>query len=117
VGDGLMWNQEQAIKLCGEVESICPKFGCHVALTGGTLYKSDNRKDVDILFYRIRQVKQIDKTELFLALRKIGLRLKKDYGWCAKANYYGKSVDCFFPEDSGEYETDGKDDDQDEIEF
>ena len=49
------WTQQHAIELCKRIESVCPRYGCHVALTGGLLYKDGPRKDCDILFYRIRQ--------------------------------------------------------------
>lgn len=99
-----LWTQSEAIKLCTKIESICPQFGCHVALTGGALYKTGYRKDLDILFYRIRQVKQIDMDGLWIALERIGIKKKSGFGWCYKAKYGIKSVDCFFPEEeSGEY--------------
>ena len=50
------WTQEEAIALCKKIESIVPLAGCHVALTGGCLYRDGHRKDLDILFYRIRQI-------------------------------------------------------------
>lgn len=40
-----MWTQKEAIELCVKIEAICPKYGCHVALTGGLLYKEGERKD------------------------------------------------------------------------
>lgn len=92
------WTQEQTIELCRKIECICPKFGCHVALTGGTLYKEGERKDADILFYRIRQVTHIDVFGLMEALYDIGVKAEVDYGWCYKANYEGKPIDFFFPE-------------------
>ena len=55
----------RAVEICRSIECECPKFGCHVALTGGTLYKDGERKDLDILFYRIRQVENIDYDSLF----------------------------------------------------
>ena len=33
------WTTAEAIALCREIEAICPAFGCHIALTGGLLYK------------------------------------------------------------------------------
>ena len=39
------WTQEQAIALCRKIEAVCPPFGCHVALTGGALYKDGPRKE------------------------------------------------------------------------
>lgn len=98
-----MWNLREAVELCRLVETVAPVFGCHVALTGGTLYKDGERKDCDILFYRIRQVPHIDTGGLFIALENHGLRVIADHGWCVKARYKGKPVDCFFPDDDGSY--------------
>lgn len=98
------WTQMEAIDLCVKVESVCPKFGCHVGLTGGLLYKSGVRKDCDIIFYRIRQCDKIDMDGLWNALNQIGLIKTSGFGWCYKAKFFGKSVDCFFPEEGeGEY--------------
>lgn len=99
-----MWLQQEAIELCRAVEAVCPAFGCHVALTGGLLYKDGPRKDCDLLFYRIRQRASIREAALWKALKKIGLTHLKSYGFCQKATYHGKTVDCFFPENpEGEY--------------
>lgn len=93
------WTQTDAIKLCVLVENICPQYGCHVALTGGLLYKHGMRKDCDLLFYRIRQSADIDYDGLFDALKSIGLEKVKGYGFIIKATYEGKPVDCIFPEE------------------
>ena len=99
-----MWTQQEAVRLCRMIEMICPKFGCHVALTGGTLYRVGERKDVDILFYRIRQVEVIDMEGLFDALKLLGLEHVSGFGWCYKWTYAGKKIDMFFPEEEeGEY--------------
>lgn len=100
-----MWTREEAIRLCGLVEAICPAYGCHVALTGGCLYKDGDRKDCDILFYRIRQVEVINVDGLFEALREtISLEKVSGCGWVHKAKWNDLNVDCFFPEsDGGEY--------------
>ncbi len=90
--------------MCAVIERICPKFGCHVALTGGCLYKSGLRKDCDVLFYRIRQTPEINVDGLFEALAMRGFVRQSGFGWCYKATWEGKPVDCFFPENlSGEY--------------
>lgn len=100
------WNRSDAIDLCILIESVAPTFGCHVALTGGTLYKPGDRKDCDILFYRIRQVEQINQDGLFAALAELGIERIKGFGWVHKATYKGKNIDLFFPEaDDGEYES------------
>lgn len=101
-----LWNHDEAVSLCVILESIVPAFGCHVALTGGTLYKTGQRKDCDILFYRIRQHKCIDMANMWDALAaKADFEKISGFGWCYKATYRGKSVDCFFPE--GERDADG----------
>lgn len=96
-----MWTQEQAIELCRAIEEICPRYGCHVALTGGTLYRDGPRKDVDILFYRIRQIDAIDVDALMDALLGLGVSPGDDFGWCYKATYQDKAIDFFFPERAG----------------
>lgn len=99
------WQQSEAIALCEQIERICPEFGCHVALTGGLLYKPGERKDADILFYRIRQVDEIDIGGLMDALGAIGIEPGDDFGWCYKATFQGKPIDFFFPERPGDYPT------------
>lgn len=99
-----IWTLSDAVALCREVEKICPAFGCHVALTGGCLYKDGGRKDCDLLFYRIRQAKEIDYACLWQALREIGLVKVGGQApaWCCKALYNGRKVDCLFPEEQGQ---------------
>lgn len=97
----MKWTQADAVRLCREIEAVCPPFGCHVALTGGTLYKDGPRKDLDLLFYRVRQVAEIDQDGLFDALSDIGLERVSGFGWCHKALYGERKVDLFFPEEHG----------------
>ena len=93
-----MWNLELAVELCKKVESVCPTYGCHVALTGGTLYKTGERKDCDLLFYRIRQTPKIDWDGLFFALENIGFYDFKNFGWVTKVKYKNLNIDIFNPE-------------------
>lgn len=97
------WTQSDAIALCTEIERYAPNYGCHVALTGGCLYKSGSRKDLDILFYRIRQVSEIDHEELFAALDEhSAITVEGGFGWCVKAtDKQGRKLDLFFPEEIG----------------
>lgn len=96
------WTLAAAVDLCRHVETIAPDFGCHVALTGGCLYKDGPRKDLDLLFYRIRQEDDIDAEGLFEALaEELGMVKKSGFGWCHKCEYKGKKIDCFFPEEPG----------------
>lgn len=95
------WTQDMALIFAASVESIAPKFGAHVALTGGCLYKNGPRKDVDIMFYRIRQVERIDIEGLLEALVttfKPALVIGARKGWVQKARFNGRQVDFFFPE-------------------
>lgn len=96
--------------MCEVLESVVPEYGAHVALTGGCLYKTGRhgnavRKDCDILLYRIRQRKCIDMDGMWAALAMLGFLKVSGFGWCYKATYFGKPVDCFFPE--GERDADG----------
>lgn len=95
------WSLEEAVELCRIVEAVCQRYGCHVALTGGALYKDGKRKDCDLLFYRIRQIPAIDLDGLWVGLAGIGLEKVSGFGWVfkAKAGALGKNVDCFFPEE------------------
>lgn len=90
------WTQAEAIKLCVLLEDVAPSYGAHVALTGGCLYKTGGRRDVDIMFYRIRQ-KKVDEDGLLKRLVANGFSLRGRYGWVQKAVYKGKNVDLFFP--------------------
>lgn len=95
-----VWDLEDAIQLARLLEGICPDFGCHVALTGGCLYKDGRRKDADVLFYRIRQRKVIDEIGLIAKLREVGFEVVKRSGWVLKVTYEGKPIDMFFPEEA-----------------
>lgn len=106
----MSWSHDEAVAMCVAIEAVIPKFGAHVALTGGTLYKTGRRKDADVLFYRIRQWKCIKMQDMWDALEKIGFEMTSGMGWCYKATYQGKSVDCFFPEVE-------RDENGDEIEY
>ncbi len=93
--------REVAVALCFAVEAIAKNHSCHVALTGGCLYKAGERKDIDLLFYRVRQVAAIPMPALFDELETIGLvaRDRSQFGrWCVKCDWQGLSVDCFFPD-------------------
>lgn len=96
--------------MCEVLESVVPDYGAHVALTGGCLYKSGRqgrimRKDCDVLFYRIRQWKCIKMDDMWAELEKYNFKKVSGFGWCYKATYLDKPVDCFFPE--GERDADG----------
>jgi len=95
------WTQQEAVNLCVILESIAPHYGAHIALTGGCLYKPGERKDCDILIYRIRQAPEIDMDGLFSAFLRAGVEVSGGFGWCYKARYRGQGIDLFFPEEQG----------------
>lgn len=95
------WNLQTAVPVVAVIEKLAPLYGCHVALTGGVLYKGGERKDLDILFYRVRQVEQIDIEGLFSALEMLGFDRPAGFGWLYKSSHQGRSVDIFFPEEQG----------------
>ena len=104
MSETLTWTLNDAVALCCAIEQVCPPHGCHVALTGGTLYKDGPRKDLDLLFYRIRQTPEIDMDGLWEALSRVGIERKSGFGWCYKAEFRGRKIDCFFPEEQdGDY--------------
>ncbi len=96
----LLWNRLLADEMCREIEAVCPKFGCHVALTGGLLYKDGHPKDCDILLYRIRQAPEIDLNGLWEALKPNAFIKLKGWGWCYKCTWRGLPVDVFDPEET-----------------
>lgn len=105
------WTLQEAVEFCRLVESRAPEFGAHVALTGGTLYAEGQRKDCDIVLYRIREREApVDFDGLFAALEGFGVKFVSDHGWCKKITFEGKAVDVFDPEDDGEYPTKDHDD-------
>lgn len=101
------WTPEMARSFCVLLEEIAPNYGCHVALTGGCLYKNFDRKDIDILFYRVRQKPEIDKLGLFLALEeKLGVKVVRHVNsWITKAKWNNRDIDFFFPEEDGPRDT------------
>lgn len=100
----------RGVDLARVAEKVAPACGFHVALTGGSLYKDGQRKDVDLLFYETRRnSRDMDKPEadygeLFLALIGAGFRLVRDCGFVVKArhgsrgNYKGTAVDILLPD-------------------
>jgi hypothetical protein len=98
------WTLEEALKLVREIHQHCPDLGYHVALTGGLLYKDGPRKDLDLIFYHIREGDQRSgaiSTEMLGELEwKIkGFSISSDFGFVVKCYYNGKRIDCMFPEE------------------
>jgi len=86
--------------VCRAIHNFSENHGCFVALTGGLLYKEGTRKDLDLVFYRVRQVEAIDKKRLFEQMETgIGIKVVKGFGFCHKALFQGKTIDMLFPEE------------------
>lgn len=94
----MFWLLEEAVKLCRDIEKLVPAYGAHVALTGGCLFQNGKRKDVDLVFYRIRQVERVDTQGLIKALHTLGIEVLDDHGFCIKAFRDDRMIDMFFPE-------------------
>lgn len=92
------FNLYSAVDLCREIEKFAPLHGYHVALTGGCLYKDGDRKDVDIMLYKVRQGVP-NKLELLKAIATMpGMTKPVGRRWLYKAEYRGKKVDFLFPD-------------------
>lgn len=92
------WTHERAVLVATRIEQIAPQCDCHVALTGGCLYKDGPRKDLDLLFYSIRQKPSVNKPKLLTKLKELGFKIGKDTGFICKAELHGCPIDLFFPE-------------------
>jgi len=91
-------NLENAVALCVRCEAIAPRFGFHTALTGGCLYKTGTRKDMDIVFYVRGESPVLDKEGLLKALAdEVGFKVGTDFGYVVKTLYDGSIVDLLFP--------------------
>lgn len=98
-----MWTLDEAVELARRIEIVAPLAGAHIGLTGGCLYKSGPRKDLDFLVYRIRQRKEIDRKKFFAFLEAIDIHIEHDYGFVVKAVMAGARIDFLFPESPGKY--------------
>lgn len=93
----MSWTYEQARELCIAIEAIAPRYGYHVALTGGCLYKHGQRKDCDLIFYRHGNQPEADKKGLLAALASEMQLGSNGFGWRFVGFYQKKTVDLLFP--------------------
>ena len=92
-------NLEKAVYQCAQLEKISTKYAFHIGLTGGCLYKNFNRKDCDIILYRIRQNHNPDLGGFFKELVSYGWSMEKHHGWVQKMKSpAGDDFDFFYPE-------------------
>lgn len=96
-----MWNINEAIELCKLLEPIAARRNCHVALTGGLLYKEGARKDCDIIVYKETFDVELDRDALLVDFLPLGI--EREFHRVVKCTFRGKPVDLIFPELDGEY--------------
>lgn len=89
------------------MESMSVNHGLHIALTGGSLYKSGARKDIDFVLYHAsgEQRSYTAVEDFFSDLHASGFSNIKNYGRVTKCTYEGQSIDILYPEymHRGEY--------------
>lgn len=92
------------LELCTILYNALRDRGYFPALSGGLVYKSGPRKDVDIVIYRHRQMhNSFEMHDIEDELVSCGLTNIEYYGFVTKAKFRGYDVDLFNPESSGEY--------------
>lgn len=100
-----MTNLETALELCTLLEAHLAPQELHVGLTGGTLYKDGERKDIDLLVYTERQI-YAQPENLFMILLECAnaidhLTFDTFHGFVSKMIYKGVDIDVLYPEYSG----------------
>lgn len=70
------WTLAQAIEFCRELEKhlSCQPIVCHVALTGGVLYRGQSDKDLDVVLYPHDSSTPIALHTLCVYLERCGLQ-------------------------------------------
>lgn len=110
-----IWIQQDAVSLCQLLEPVAARNRCHVALTGGLLYKDGPRKDCDIVVYFEGRKPSDDAVATFSACVDRPALLNDFWTSCqlqpmdiytrvVKCLYRGKPVDLLFPELDGVYD-------------
>lgn len=109
------WEQAEAIELCKVLEPVAARNRCHIALTGGLLYKEGARKDCDVIVYFEGKhpgdadpttfVSCVDRNALLRDFwNDCQLQTQDVYSRVVRCLYQGKRVDLIFPELDGEYD-------------
>lgn len=110
-----------AVAICKLLEPELAKHGFHVALTGGTLYGEGGRKDIDLVFYRIRNNPKFPQDFVSTSARRnavnkylrddLGMILLGSYGFVHKWQKGSLKLDIMYPDEPhipSDYYTDPK---------
>lgn len=102
-----MSNLELAIELCIKLYNNLSPIGIFPALTGGTLYKEGERKDIDLVIYTTEDLTGEIKhklNEISYYLDRAGLYDFKEFGAVTKCMYKGIEIDLLFAQMRDEYD-------------
>lgn len=95
------WVLGDALTLCRMLEPWATMHNCHVALTGGLLYKDGPRKDCDVVVYRRGLCKgeevlpEFDRDALTKSFKNV-LKIVQEFGRVTKCTFDEKPVDLLF---------------------
>src|SRR5688572_1010196 len=96
-----VWTTKEAISLCTILEPLAAMNNCHIALTGGLLYRTGMRKDCDIVVYRRGMLKgekelpEFNREEITKSFSRV-LTIVNEFTRVTKAAFDGKPVDLLF---------------------
>ncbi len=95
--------QELAISLATRVEPIAQLHDLHVALSGGTLYDTQEgkkHKDIDLIFYsHDGYYVEMNAANMVIKLEQVlQLVITEDFGRVVKGKWEGHVIDLIFPE-------------------
>lgn len=92
-------NIQKATVVCQKLYAVLSPLGFYPALTGGCLYKDGERKDVDIVIFRHRQLHlSFELCDLEPVLSLVGFTDFQHFGFVTKVMYNGMAIDLFNPE-------------------
>lgn len=97
---------ELAIYLCTRLyEELSPRL-IFPALTGGTLYKAGERKDIDLVIYRTQDTttgKMLKLDDIRSELLRVGLYNFKNFGTVIKCKFGETDIDLLLNEMEDDY--------------
>lgn len=96
------WNLQEALAICRFIEPIVRPHNAHIGLTGGCLYSSGLRKDLDVVIYPHGGSGGMDEPGVIKGLAEAGFVMGQRYTRVQKAMWFGKVIDFIFPHHEGE---------------